>query len=100
MPAGSNSEDSEASARQDAEPFFIEQAAAYYHPDPTYHRNLYVQLVFDTLFVNGPAMGQSGWQVVADLPSGKWTQLKDVQGQDLPVAIMRDDFGRLRGAWL
>jgi hypothetical protein len=87
-----------ASSSEGSEPFLIEQAAAYYHP--AYSRNLFVQLVFDTLMVNGPALGQNGYQVVADLPIGTWTQLRDRQGQLLPVAVMRDDVGRLLGAWL
>jgi hypothetical protein len=95
MLAGS---DSETTGRNDREPFLIEQAAAYYHPD--YRGQLLVQLVFDTVFVNGPGLGQSGNEVITYLPVGKWTQLRDGQGQPLPVAVLREDGGRLLGAWL
>ena len=88
----------------DERPFLIEQAAAYYHPlvqprFPGEKRELLVQLVFDTLFVNGPERGQTASVVVNKLPEGTWTQVRDRQGQPLPVAVVRDG-GALRGAWL
>lgn len=78
--------------------FSIQLAAANYHPD--YGRHFYVQLVFDTLMMTGPGLGQSGYQVIADLPVDTLTQLKDSQGRALPVAVKRDGHGQLFGAWL
>jgi hypothetical protein len=83
---------------QGLQPFIIEQAAANYHP--AYGRRLFIQLVFDTLFVNGPNLGQNGSVIVKTLPPEEWTQLKDVNGQPLPAAVLLTNTGQLFGSWL
>jgi hypothetical protein len=98
MPGGSVSDVSERSGRQGSEPFLIEMGPAYYHPD--HRQNFMLQWIGDTLFANGPGLGQRGYEVIATLPVGRWTQLRDGQGQVLPAAVIREETGRLLGAWL
>jgi hypothetical protein len=81
------------------QPFVIEMAAAYYHPDFP-RGEFFLQTIIDTLFWNVPPPNTRGFVVIAELPVGQWTQLKDGTGIDLPVAVLRTETGQLQGAWL
>jgi hypothetical protein len=85
-------------AQSEPSPFLLTMATPYYHPQ---HRNLYVQLLGDSLFVtNIPPHDHNEYFVVREFPRGQWFNLRDKHGRQMPVSLLVTNTGELYGCWI